>query len=64
MEINLIFQVAGVGVAVALIQQLLVRAGRDDQALMVTIIGLIIVMAMVVTQIKELLDTVKSLFIL
>ncbi|MBQ3054025.1 MAG: stage III sporulation protein AC [Clostridia bacterium] len=62
MEVNLIFQVAGVGLTVAVIYQLLARAGREDQAMLVSVMGVIIVLMMVVSQAKELLETVKSLF--
>ena len=62
MEIDLIFQIAAVGITVAVIYHLLVRAGRDDQAMLISIMGLIVVMSMVITQIKNLFDTVKTLF--
>ncbi len=62
MEVDLIFQIAAVGITVAVIYQLLVRAGREDQAMLISIMGLIVVMMMVITQIKNLFDTVKSLF--
>ena len=62
MEVDLIFQIAAVGITVAVIYQLLVRAGREDQAMLISIMGLIVVMTMVITQIKNLFDTVKMLF--
>jgi len=62
MEIDLIFQIAAVGITVAVIYQLLVRAGREDQAMLISIMGLIVVMMMVITQIKNLFDTIKTLF--
>ncbi|MDP4118785.1 MAG: stage III sporulation protein AC [Bacillota bacterium] len=62
MEVDLIFQIAAIGITVAVIYQLLVRAGREDQAMLISIMGLIVVMMMVITQIKNLFDTVKSLF--
>ena len=62
MEVDLIFQIAAVGITVAVIYQLLVRAGREDQAMLISIMGLIVVMTMVITQIKSLFDTVKMLF--
>ena len=62
MELDLIFQIAAVGITVAVIYHLLVRAGRDDQAMLISIMGLIVVMSMVITQIKNLFDTVKTLF--
>ncbi len=62
MEVDLIFQIAAVGITVAVIYQLLVRAGREDQAMLISIMGLIVVMTMVISQIKNLFDTVKMLF--
>ena len=62
MEIDLIFQIAAVGITVAVIYQLLVRAGREDQAMLISIMGLIVVMMMVVTQVKTLFETIKTLF--
>ena len=62
MEIDLIFKIAGVGIIVAILGQLLKRSERDEQALMITIAGLIIVMVMLVGEIAELFDTVKSSF--
>lgn len=62
MEVELIFKIAAIGIVVAVIYRLLVQSGRDEQAIMVTIAGLIVVMVMVVTQISELFDTIKNLF--
>lgn len=62
MEIDLIFQIAAVGITVAVIYHLLVRAGREDQAMLISIMGLIVVMMMVVTQVKNLFETIKTLF--
>ena len=62
MEIDIIFQIAAVGITVAVIYQLLVRAGREDQAMLISIMGLIVVMMMVVTRIKTLFETIKTLF--
>lgn len=62
MEIDLIFQIAAVGITVAVIYQLLVRAGREDQAMLISIMGLIVVMMMVITQVKTLFETIKTLF--
>ena len=53
MEVDLIFQIAAVGITVAVIYQLFVRAGREDQAMLISIMGLIVVMTMVITQIKN-----------
>ncbi len=62
MDIDIIFKIAAIGITVAVIYHLLVRAGREDQAMLISIMGLIVVMMMVITQIKVLFDTVKSLF--
>ena len=62
MDINLIFKIAAIGILVAIIYRLLVQSGRDEQALMVTIAGLVIVMMMVVNKIYELFNTIKFLF--
>ena len=62
MDIDLIFQVAGVGIIVAVLYQLLSRAGRDEQALMVTIAGLIAVLFIVTREIGDLFDTIKRIF--
>ena len=62
MDVDLIFKIAAIGIVVAVIYRLLVQSGRDEQALMVTIAGLVVVMVMVVTQIYELFNTIKNLF--
>lgn len=62
MEVELVFKIAAIGIVVAVIYRLLVQSGRDEQALMVTIAGLVVVMVMVVTQISNLFTTIKSLF--
>ncbi|HIV10312.1 MAG TPA: stage III sporulation protein AC [Candidatus Faeciplasma avium] len=62
MDIDLIFKIAGVGIIVAVLSQLLKRSERDEQALMITIAGLVIVMLMLVSEISRLFDTIKSSF--
>lgn len=62
MEIDLVFKIAGIGIIVAVLSQLLKRAERDDQALMITIAGLVVVMLMLVGEISKLFDTVKLVF--
>ena len=54
MEVDLIFQIAGIGIVVAVINQLLSRAGRDEQALLVTIAGLVVVLFILTDRIGEL----------
>ncbi len=62
MEIDLVFRIAAVGIIVAVLNQLLKRAERDEQAMMVTIAGLIIVLVIIVNQIASLFDTIKDVF--
>lgn len=62
MEVELIFQVAGIGIIVAVLNQLLSRSGRDEQALLTTIAGLIVVLVIIVSQIGELFDMIRSTF--
>lgn len=62
MDVELIFKIAAIGIVVAVIYRLLVQSGRDEQALMVTIAGLVVVLIMIVNKISELFKTIKSLF--
>ena len=62
MEVDLIFRIAAIGILVAVLNQVLIRAGRDEQAMMTTLAGLVVVLMMVVQQISTLFDTVKTLF--
>ena len=62
MDIDLIFRIAAIGIIVAVLNQLLVRSGREEQALMVTLAGLVIVMMVMVQQISDLFALTKSLF--
>ena len=62
MDINLLFKIAAVGILVAVLHQVLVRAGREDQAMMTTLAGLVIVLSMVIQQISSLFNTVRTLF--
>ena len=64
MKVDLIFQIAGVGIIVAVLNQLLTRAGRDEQALLTTRAGLVAVLFILSQQIGDLFDTVKNIFIL
>ena len=60
--VDLIFKVAAIGILVAVLNMLLVRAGREDQAMMTTIAGLVVVLLVVIREISSLFDTIKSLF--
>ena len=62
MDINLLFKIAALGILVAVLYQVLVRAGREDQAMMTTLAGLIIVLTMVIKEISTLFDTVRTIF--
>ena len=62
MEVDLIFRIAAIGILVAVLNQVLSRAGRDEQAMMTTLAGLVVVLMMVVQEIAQLFDLVKSLF--
>ena len=62
MDINLIIKVSGIGILVAAVYQILSKSGRDEQAMLVSLTGIIIVMLMIVNQFSSLLSTVKSIF--
>ena len=62
MNVDLIFQIAGVGIVIAVLNQLLSRAGRDDMALMTTLAGLIAVLLIIIEEIGALFDAVKTMF--
>lgn len=64
MEIDLIFKIAAIGIIVAVLDQLLIRSGREDQAMMTTLAGLVVVLSILVKQISALFVTIKSLFAL
>lgn len=62
MDIDLVFKIAAIGIIVAVLNQLLIRSGREDQAMMTTLAGLIVVLSMMVREISELFVTIKALF--
>ena len=62
MEVDLIFKIAAIGIIVAVLHQLLVRYGREEQAMMTTLAGLIVVLMMIVNEISNLFETIKSIF--
>lgn len=64
MEIDLIFKIAAIGIIVAVLNQLLIRSGREDQAMMTTLAGLVVVLSILVKQISALFVTIKFLFAL
>lgn len=62
MDIDFIFKIAAIGIIVAVLNQLLKRAERDEQAMMTTLAGLVVVLMMIVNQIGNLFETIKSIF--
>ncbi len=62
MDIDLIFRIAAIGILVSVLNQVLSRSGRDEQATMTTLAGLVVVLMMVVQEISSLFDLVKDLF--
>ena len=62
MEIDLIFKIAAIGIIVSILNQVLSRCGRDEQATMTTLAGLVVVLMMLARKIAELFDLVKVLF--
>ncbi len=62
MDVGLIFKIAGVGIIVAVLSQVLNRTGREEQAMMTTLAGLIVVLMMLVSEISTLFDTIKNVF--
>ena len=62
MDVNFIFKVAAIGIIVAVMNTLLVRSGRDEQAMLTTIAGIIVVLMMLLPQIRTLFQTVRDLF--
>ncbi len=62
MDVDLIFKIAAIGILVAVLNQLLIRSGREEQAMMTTLAGLVVVLMMMVQEISRLFDLVKVLF--
>lgn len=62
MDVDMIFKIAAIGIIVAILNQLLVRSGREEQALLTTIAGLVVALMMIISQISDLFNTVKSTF--
>ena len=62
MDIDLLFKIAGVGIIVAVLYQILVKAGREDQAMMMTLAGMVIVLTIVISEISDLFATVRTVF--
>ncbi len=62
MSIDILFKIAGIGILVAVLNQVLSKAGREDQAMLISITGLVIVLMMVIKEISGLFDTVRTTF--
>ncbi len=60
MEIDIIFKIAAIGIAIAVLNQVLIKAGREEQAMMTTLAGVIIVLMLIIQMIAEFFDTVRT----
>ena len=61
-DVDVIFKIAAIGIAVAVLSQILSRAGRDDQALLTTLAGIVVVLVLVIQMIAELFEPLRTLF--
>ena len=62
MDVDLIFRIAAIGILVAVLNQLLVRSGREEQAMMTTLAGLVVVLMILVQEISDLFELIRVLF--
>jgi len=62
MDVDFIFKIAAIGIIVTVLNQLLIRSGREDQAMLTTLAGLVVVLFMVVQVIGDLFDAIKEVF--
>ena len=62
MDVDMIFKIAAIGIIVSVLNQVLIRSGREEQAMMTTLAGLIVVLMMLIGEISNLFETVKSVF--
>ena len=62
MDISLIIKIAGIGILVAVASQILSKSGRDEQAMFVTIAGILVALMLLITEIRELFDMILSIF--
>ncbi len=62
MNVDLIFKIAAIGILVAVLNQVLIRSGREEQAMMTTLAGLVVVLMMLVQEISNLFNLIKALF--
>lgn len=61
-DVDMIFKIAAVGILVSVLNQVLIRSGREEQAMMTTLTGLVIVLIMVISLVSKLFNTVKTMF--
>ncbi len=62
MNIDVIFKIAAIGIVITILNQVLIKAGREEQAMLITLVGVVIVLTMVINLITDLFDTVKTMF--
>lgn len=62
MDIDFIFKIAAIGIIISVLHQLLIRSGREEQAMLTTLAGLVVVLSMIVTKISDLFRMIKVLF--
>ena len=62
MDVDLIFKIAAVGIVITVLNQVLIRSGREDQAMLVALAGVVVVLFIIIEQVSDLFDTVKSVF--
>lgn len=62
MDVDFIFRIAAIGIIVAVLNQVLIRSGREEQAMLTTLAGVIVVLTMLVAQISSLFGTIQQLF--
>ena len=61
-DVDMIFKIAAIGILVSVLNQILIRSGREEQAMMTTLAGVVVVLFMVITMISRLFNTVKTMF--
>ena len=62
MDVNILFKIAGIGILIAVVHQVLSKAGREDQAMMTSLAGIVIVLTMLIKEISTLFETVRTVF--
>ncbi|MDD2215939.1 MAG: stage III sporulation protein AC [Eubacteriales bacterium] len=62
MDVDIIFKIAAIGIIVAVLNQVLIRAGREDQAMMTTLAGIIVVLVIIIQMVNDFFITVKTMF--